>query len=276
MGADWSSTIKELPQNAIFVAGSPHFYGDAPRRRAIVEAIAAGREPDYGRGFSLRPRLSMAREFQSRATGLLNGWGAACYNGPGDKSFSAWTCAPGLACKSIHASKHEPGLGVCVTRIASTADLKIGDPLQYGRVTSEESGKYYFKESYTLTTDLLATRRNRATQRGGFFGGMYKVEHCRGLPKEAVCAPEAGANFSNCVDRLKDGRRSFRVCLEQNTHNSTLRACDVENPCRDDYLCLATAETPRTRRGACLPPYFLFQFRVDGHPIPPEGEAPPP
>jgi hypothetical protein len=41
-----------------------------------------------------------------------------------------------------------------------------------------------------------------------------------------------------------------------------LRACDADQPCRDDYLC---ALTP-AGKGACLPPYFVFQMRVDGHP----------
>ncbi len=39
-----------------------------------------------------------------------------------------------------------------------------------------------------------------------------------------------------------------------------LRACDDQNPCRDDYVCARAAHG-----GACLPPYFVFQLRVDGH-----------
>ena len=41
-----------------------------------------------------------------------------------------------------------------------------------------------------------------------------------------------------------------------------LRACDAATPCRDDYLCVRLD----AGRGACIPPYFVFQMRVDGHP----------
>jgi hypothetical protein len=41
-----------------------------------------------------------------------------------------------------------------------------------------------------------------------------------------------------------------------------MRGCGEAAPCRDDYIC---ARTP-AGGGACVPPYFLFQLRVDGHP----------
>jgi hypothetical protein len=86
-----------------------------------------------------------------------------------------------------------------------------------------------------------------------------------------------------------------------------LRACAVANPCRDDYICLRpTGYTlgnghqnykrrltavagiydandfgqkepdqgwlsrggAGDQRGICIPPYFVFQFRSDGHPAP--------
>ena len=41
------------------------------------------------------------------------------------------------------------------------------------------------------------------------------------------------------------------------------RACSGDEPCRDDYGCLRyPGSAPGT--GACVPPYFLFDFRVDG------------
>ena len=87
-----------------------------------------------------------------------------------------------------------------------------------------------------------------------------------------------------------------------------MRACDAAKPCRDDYICLRpigydaanghenscsaepaspaisipriSARKSRTHawlgrnggkgdpRGLCIPPYFVFQFRSDGHPSP--------
>lgn len=41
-----------------------------------------------------------------------------------------------------------------------------------------------------------------------------------------------------------------------------LRACGPADPCRPDYLCARTPDGG----SACLPPYFVLQMRVDGHP----------
>lgn len=95
-------------------------------------------------------------------------------------------------------------------------------------------------------------------------------------------------------------------CFLQKTSYAGMRACDAANPCRDDYICLKpmgyTAKNAKglfdarraavsydpedfgqkapddaflTRyggkgdpRGICIPPYFVFQFRSDGHPAP--------
>jgi hypothetical protein len=43
-----------------------------------------------------------------------------------------------------------------------------------------------------------------------------------------------------------------------------LRACSAEVGCRDDYLCARG----QGGQGVCIPPYFLFQLRVDGHVVP--------
>jgi hypothetical protein len=52
MGIDWNQIH---PNNTTQIAGSPHFFGDMPRRREIVTAIANGRTVDYTRGFAARP-----------------------------------------------------------------------------------------------------------------------------------------------------------------------------------------------------------------------------
>ena len=41
--------------------------------------------------------------------------------------------------------------------------------------------------------------------------------------------------------------------------------CNTQRSCRDDYVCARIGDDTD---GACLPAYFLFQLRVDGHPAP--------
>jgi hypothetical protein len=41
------------------------------------------------------------------------------------------------------------------------------------------------------------------------------------------------------------------------------RSCSASAPCRDDFVCARQAGAP-PGVGVCVPPYFLFQSRVDG------------
>jgi hypothetical protein len=63
-------------------------------------------------------------------------------------------------------------------------------------------------------------------------------------------------SFNACLARGE----SFLACIRGNTSPAGLRACDVDSPCRDDYVCARSGGG-----GVCLPPYFVFQLRVDGH-----------
>ncbi len=98
-GVDWMAA---KPSNSTVVPGSPHFFGDQVRRRDILAALQDGRPPDYSRGFSSRPQSRGSAELAG--TEYSDGWGAHCYQPSAkmtdnDKSFSAWSCAEGLACQ---------------------------------------------------------------------------------------------------------------------------------------------------------------------------------
>lgn len=329
MGADRKAYIRDLPQNAIFVAGSPHFYGDLPRRLAVVKAFADGKAPDFGRGFSMRPADAIRGNtsyFPQAFDGVRRGWGSNCYTkkagDPGaDPSFTSWQCTPGLVCHSIHESLNEPNHGVCMHTAKNAGRMKVGDAFVFGEITytknrapgpANDEAKSTYRDEYCAKTDVMNGRKARpgqcitpipgsptyrtesrdtrihGYQFGGFFGGMKRRKGCvDDNDPDTVCATEGGAPdgprrieglFAGCVELLKDEQSSFRSCITSPnfTHASMLRACNVLQPCRDDYLCVATKASLRTGKGACLPPYFLFQFRTDGHPAPPEGPAAPP
>jgi len=98
-GVDWMAA---KPSNSTVVPASPHFFGDQVRRRDILAAFAAGKAPDFSRGFAARPQLRGSTELAG--TEYENGWGAHCYAqqakaSENDRSFASWTCAEGLACQ---------------------------------------------------------------------------------------------------------------------------------------------------------------------------------
>ena len=92
-----------------------------------------------------------------------------------------------------------------------------------------------------------------------------------------VCAYNGGAGFDACA-----ASGDFSGCLgNADTFTRGLRGlCDETTACRDDFICQrffdiagsqATptaidrqAKAPRSP-GFCVPTYFLFQMRVDGH-----------
>jgi hypothetical protein len=109
-GVDW---LTENASNSTIVPASPHFVGDQLRRRDILTAFAAGKRPDFSRGFASRPQTRGSRELAG--TEYQDGWGAHCSlqnegSGTADKSFTSWTCAKGLTCQAAAASSR---IGMC-------------------------------------------------------------------------------------------------------------------------------------------------------------------
>jgi hypothetical protein len=112
-GVDWMAA---RPSNTTVVPASPHFFGDQIRRRDILAALAAGKAPDFSRGFAGRPQLRGSTELAG--TEYEDGWGAHCYAqqakaSDNDKSFSSWTCADGLACQMANPATR---MGMCFVK----------------------------------------------------------------------------------------------------------------------------------------------------------------
>jgi hypothetical protein len=112
-GVDWMAA---RPSNSTVVPASPHFFGDQVRRRDILAAFAAGRQPDFSRGFASRPQLRGSAELAG--TEYEDGWGAHCYAkqakaSENDRSFASWTCAEGLACQMASPATR---MGMCFVK----------------------------------------------------------------------------------------------------------------------------------------------------------------
>ncbi|MCK1547087.1 hypothetical protein IVA87_04720 [Bradyrhizobium sp. 147] len=109
-GVDW---LADKSSNSANVPASPHFFGDQLRRRDILTAFAAGKRPDFSRGFASRPQTRGGHELAG--TEYQDGWGAHCSlqnagSGTTDKSFTSWSCAKGLTCQAAAASRR---IGMC-------------------------------------------------------------------------------------------------------------------------------------------------------------------
>lgn len=221
--------------NGLAVSRSPHFGAELERRRELARSVLSGAHPDFSVPFAER--------------GRDGGYGAHCGLG-GDPSFASWTCAAELTCVPLDAPAGE-GVGQCLPREPAGA----GDPCETGPLARHRDPK---RDRVTRVTRATCARNATCnTNQVGFPGGMC-TEACSDLASSSTCGAIAVLDpFNACVGRGEP----FASCLATHVRPAGLRACSAENPCRDDYLCAGSGE-----RGACIPPYFVFQLRVDGHP----------
>jgi len=88
-----------------------------------------------------------------------------------------------------------------------------------------------------------------------------------------MCAVVGGSKFDHCVEG------NFHECMEGIVGRGMVDTCHAGRTCREDYSCQAVpaelsgmppaaAELAKAGIGFCTPTYFLFQLRLDGHPVP--------
>jgi hypothetical protein len=221
--------------NALSTGMSPHLAGDLARRDALVRSLLAGHpKPDFSQPYPER--------------GEYSGYGAHCGLGT-DPTFASWKCDAGLACQPYDAPAGDV-VGQCLPSEPRAA----GDPCEAGPLDAKRD------RVAKVTRKDCASSAVCNTNAVGFPGGMC-TETCDALSPQGVCGGIAILDpFNACVARGEP----FMDCLANNVRPAGFRACDAESPCRDDYIC--TKPAAGKTRGTCIPPYFLFQLRVDGHP----------
>jgi hypothetical protein len=213
--------------DALAVALSPHLEEELPRRRAYLRALAAGQIPDEARPPAER--------------GITAGtFGHAC--GLGDPGFAGWTCTAGFDCVAVDDDR----VGQCMPKAP-----RAGSACRPGAVS--------FASDRIKDTGTLACGPASVCEgiRVGFPGGMCASQCASLAPGEACGAIALLTPFNNCLAR----GTPFAECAKH-ARPAGLGACDARNPCRPDYLCARTPDGG----SACLPPYFVLQMRVDGHP----------
>ena len=222
----------DLKLDQVLVPTSAHLHGDLPRRQAYLLALTDGTPVDETRPF---PDFEPTR-----------GYGALC--GLGDPGVAKRTCTDGLECVAMD----DTLLGTCLP----PGHGGVGDPCELGKLRTNAVG-YKDRVRGAEISECDGSQVCNINKMG-FPGGMC-TDSAAGVGSGGAKGPIVDFTaFNNCVGR----RRPFPRCIEEAAHAVGLRACDETNRCRDDYVC---ARSPYEDAGVCLPPYFLFQLRVDGH-----------
>jgi hypothetical protein len=213
-----------------------HLLGQEPDPAQVVDALHIHRAPPDPLPPIPPPDLDPS-----------GGPNARC--GLGDPGFDTWRCAPDLTC----APTEDPLLGLCL----SSGPREVGDPCEVGTLSTKATpNKDRIHNAQALTCEGFNLCEASAV---GFPSGMCATA-CRAPGPRGVCGRiPLLVDFNRCVAQ----RLPLHQCILDNTRPAGMRACGDLQPCRDDYICARTEHAP----GACLPPYFLFQMRVDGHPL---------
>jgi hypothetical protein len=222
--------------DALGIGTSPHLEAELERRTRYVAAIADG---------TLAQDRRMPADVEGAEPPSEAGYGGHC--GLGDPGLAWMGCRAPLSCTRIDDAE----VGVCLP-----AEPGAGSPCEIGLVTTRvDARKDRVRTPETVAcSDVGVCDDNRV----GFPAGMC-VTPCAGLGADEACG--AIPQFVAFNDCLSTGR-AFADCVRTSARPAGMRACDETRACRDDYICA------RTGAGAnvCLPPYFLYQLRVDGHP----------
>ncbi|WP_242130456.1 hypothetical protein [Sphingobium sp. Sx8-8] len=142
-GADVAGTS---PVNAVYLPGSPHFFGDQPRRLEILRKIADGGNPQgraLATSYAVRPLNRFAALAPDpavppeRRIQLVGGWGGACMTTRPRGSTRKWDCAAGLECQAVFGSSNQPNIGMCVN---PSLRPQIGEAMQLGAVKTTRFG----------------------------------------------------------------------------------------------------------------------------------------
>jgi hypothetical protein len=232
------------PTNALAVGTSTHLNDEIPWRKEMLARFGSG---NVGR--RMRPFAEHGRAEQG-------GYGAHC--GLGDPGFGAWTCARGYHCVDVDGDE----VGTCLRDGAS----QVGEACETSRVSASANPHAdEVSDKRTLRCQLPSGGAGSCSKSDGGFPNGACTGPCARMGSgsgDAICGATPPSGFNECLATGK----SFNRCLE-NPKPVFRRRCDVAHPCGDDYVCAGVDGAPRGV-GACMPPYFIFQGRVDGHVVP--------
>jgi len=307
---------------------SPHAAAETVRRKAYVEALAAGRKPNTFRPHSNFPDAEWTAaaaipQFKRGAVGQLcvatNDFAGAPACGPVDGQPTT--------CLRTVTSKTEPVIfGECVVKggrasagaVCWKGEITEATKLPQDRGPIPAYNLFAFQDKWSLKGSAyaggeLGNLRCVLPQSGAPLGRASRkctmeeenfegLDPARKTPPQ-LCANQGGNGFDLCAATGNSG-----ACLEARVVRGMLDTCSPTRGCREDYICQkfpaydkiaasnygnikangqrANLSTPSKIRGEaiealhksevgfCVPTYFLFNMRLDGHPSPATGQPP--
>ena len=282
--------------NRLQMPFSRHYHHEQAFRSDYLAAVVGGVEPASSRGHSLAPGSGKPMGYAKAGVNMSCVPDAHAGDFP---DAARWGCEEGLECRVVAAdSRAAINFGQCVVPPSEPEKIFSGMTCREGAIASIESGsqgvfnQHAYKDTfshtqlYGLAEDKKFSKdvfNCRPTRIGVPLGRTF--QRCTSEERtlttvlgedvsHEICAVIGGARFDQCVEG------NFHTCLEGIIGRGMVDSCHPGRACREDYICQALPyqhpSVPteagealhKAGVGFCTPTYFVFQLRLDGHPVP--------
>jgi hypothetical protein len=273
--------------NRLELPFSAHFHHELTRRGRQLIAIANQTEVDRFRPHSLLPST---KEVSTNK---------ACVPERYRDDFQAsalWSCSKEETCQVV---VEEEGVGILFGQcLPQKGAVLAGNTCRAGKIISNviseiapfnlhayadqfthqqlydlpEKKKFAF-DSYNCRPTRIGVPLGRAYRKCTTAERSFASVDIQNIPSE-LCAVVGGSKFDSCVEK------DFHSCLDSIVARGMVDSCHSNDFCREDYICqslpyqLNGVNTTKGQEiadagvGFCTPTYFVFQLRLDGHPVP--------
>lgn len=293
--------------NQVLLPFSSHYWAERTRREAYVASVADDQAPNVFRPHSVYPTASWSAPGSLPA---FNRGFARDFCIPSTSDFAQGIgCASGSECRlDVSNSALGFSIGTCV----ATPNSIAGHACRKGVISTAKQdfslGDLYNVRAINDVMDVDREMIDGGNRCGHPHGGVPlgrvakaceadssegrlefvdKLGDGRSPPQE-ICAMRGGPQFDECANSSNPPR-----CLDEaKIVRALLDTCYAGHFCREDYICQRLPEqvsrvySSSTRAlvagrlkklaelgvGFCVPNYFVFNMRADGHPVP-EGRT---
>ncbi len=287
--------------NQVILPFSPHYYAERIRREAYVKALVTNVEPQTFRPPSFYPRAKW--DSTSAIPSFLPGKVRDLCTVTKHFSIGA-TCEANSVCRATVGNN---ALGIDIGECVATPNVTAGHVCRDGMITNAalklENGDLYALGGTKDSIDIAMThhqslgcgnpsggvplgRISAACDSNTSEGRLEFVDRLSAgvTPPKQICAMRGGTQFDECAKSVNPPE-----CLKNaKIARGLLDTCYEGHFCREDYICqrlpvevsrlyagseknlVASRLLKLTEKeiGFCVPNYFVFNMRTDGHLVP--------
>ncbi len=259
------------PLNTLRVGYSPHFRSEMERRSRELASLARGVASEPRRPFSFQSHATLPAKAGHRCVPT----GSERFLKPAAAAELSCGQSSALSCQVLEDNDNLTfEIGTCVNKVPAAGDPCIKSNLKtnFANFDKDSMSNTTFQCNGSDPNSSYVCLQPEQGVPGGLCYRRCVSGTIANNPERELCAYNGGAAFDSCA-----ASGDFSTCLMNGISRGLRQACDETTPCREDYICQSffgidagakKITRPSDQRGYCVPTYFIFQMRLDGHPVP--------